>query len=782
MKSEIIIRRHFDIRGQVQGVGFRPFVYRLAGRWGLNGYVANNDYGVAIEVEGPSDHVSAFGEAITAELPPLARITDLRFHDVTLLGEADFRIIESRRDTGRRPEVTPDAATCADCLRELFDPVDRRFQYPFINCTNCGPRYSIIRSVPYDRSATTMSQFVMCGSCQREYDDPANRRFHAQPNACPTCGPHLQFVIAGADSSASSSNRVSDDECIERAARFLRDGKIVAVKGIGGYHLACRADSEEAVQRLRQRKIRDGKPLAVMVPDIQSAEKIGVVGPTERIALTSPAAPIVLIPQKSGHRLAPSIAPSCRDFGVMLPNAPIHHLLFKLGLGPIVMTSANLSGQPLTYEDDEAVRELSDVVDAFLMHNRPIFRPIDDSVVFAFRDDVIPIRRARGYAPLPIRTTVAFPGDTEPSVLALGAELKSSVCLLNHGEAIVSEHLGDSTHPQAYRHFVRAVNRMSELYEFRPTVVAHDLHPQYLSTQYAGGAKLPTVAVQHHHAHIASVMAEWDEAGPVVGIACDGTGYGTDGAVWGCEILQCERGEFRRLGHLDYFPLIGGDLAAMETWRPAAALLYAAFPDRWKEILLERAAAGNFRMDRSVLESVEQQIRGGINSPPTSSLGRVFDAVSFLLGLCERNRHEAEAAMTLEAIALNDALPPYHYETVQTADMFVLSILPMIREIVADMEQGAPVGRLASRFHETVADMLAEAAVGVARAAGIETVVVSGGCFANRVLLKRIVDLLENRNFRVLYHRLVPSGDGGISLGQAYVAVWKEKSGLDSAE
>ncbi len=781
-----IVRRRLDLRGQVQGVGFRPFVYRLAAEFRLGGFVANNRNGAVIEIEGPAEKVESFEKELTSRLPPLARISEVQRREIDRLNEGSFRIDRSERDAAPRAEVTPDAATCRDCLDELFDPRDRRHRYPFINCTNCGPRYSIICTVPYDRPATTMAEFEMCPSCRREYIDPSDRRFHAQPNACAACGPTLRLHRVAA--------LPPDSDPIKLAARILGDGKIVAVKGIGGYHLACRADREDVVTRLRERKLRDGKPLAIMVPDVEAARRLCRLTPQDVEALVSPAAPILLAPKNTDHGIAPSVAPNCADFGLMLPYAPVHHLLFAEGLGPLVMTSANLAGQPLTYEDDDALETLTDVADAFLMHNRRIFRPIDDSVVFTFRGEAVPVRRARGHAPRPLRLGGGL-GDTlrgaASKVLAVGGELKSTVCLCAHGEAILSEHLGDLTHPDAFRNFVRAIDRLKGLFEFEPVVVAHDLHPQYLSTHYArelcdpvvnpqssivnrqSSAALPSVTVQHHHAHIVSVMAEWGEAGPVVGLACDGTGYGTDGAVWGCEVLLCTPSDFQRLGHLKYFPLVGGDAAAVETWRPAAALLREGRRDGWREALSAATGRRSRPVTPGVLERFDQQVTAGVNTPATSSLGRVFDAVSFLLGLCDRNRHEAEAAIALEAVAGQASAPPYPYEVAEAAGRIEMSLLPALAEIVGDLRAGESVSRIAARFHEAAAHMLADAASVACGSTAVQTVGLSGGCFANRRLLTRLVDLLEHRRLRVLYHRQVPAGDGGLALGQAVTAAWQ---------
>ena len=496
--KENLVRRRFELRGQVQGVGFRPFVYRLATEFRLTGWVKNSSQGAVIEVEGPESAVSAFEAALVDRLPPLAHISATQRSEVVPVGESGFRIVASDSTPSRdregavtRAAVTPDAATCADCLAELFDPADRRYRYAFTNCTNCGPRYSIICTIPYDRPATTMAEFTLCPPCAAEYSDQTDRRFHAQPNACPKCGPQLSLCCA--------DRSPLEGDPIRTAAGLLRDGQVLAVKGIGGYHLACRADSEDVVARLRKRKLRDGKPLAVMVRDVDAAGRICRLADADVKALTSVAAPIVLAPKRDEHGLAPSIAPGSGTFGVMLPYTPLHHLLFAEGLGPLVMTSANLAGQPLTYEDDDALAVLGDVADAFLAHNRRIFRPIDDSVVFTHGHDVLPIRRARGYAPQPLHVRWGS-SASHPSVLAVGGELKSTVCFHRDGSAILSEHLGDLTRPEAYRHFVQAIDRLGELLGFVPDVVAHDLHPQYLSTAYARRLGLPTVAVQHHHA------------------------------------------------------------------------------------------------------------------------------------------------------------------------------------------------------------------------------------------------------------------------------------------
>ncbi len=788
-------RRRLEVRGQVQGVGFRPFVFRIASELGLSGFVANDTNGAVIEVQGPLSALVRFEERLRLELPPLARITALEGREAPAAGDLGFRISESRTEASRRPDVTPDAATCPDCLRELFEPADRRYGYAFTNCTNCGPRYSIIRDVPYDRLKTTMAAFTMCPLCEAEYRDPANRRFHAQPNACPNCGPALRLITqAEPDAQARVKPRAPDamasaPDLIRSVANLLATGAIVALKGIGGYHLACRADDESAVRRLRAKKLRDGKPLAIMAPNLAAAEGLCHVDSAAAAALTSPAAPIVLMKRRADAAVATAVAPGCGDLGLMLPYAPLHHLLFAACVGPLVMTSANLSGQPLTYRDADALRELADVADAFVVHDREIERPIDDSVVFPFEDALIPIRRARGYAPATLHleslsglrsqdSTLPRPlpereGGQIPRVLAVGGELKCTVCLLNGPDAVLSEHLGDVTRVETYRHFVDAVGRLRQLFSFEPTVVACDLHPRYLTSEYARKLGLPLIEVQHHHAHIASVLAEHNRLEPVIGLSCDGVGYGPDGAIWGCEVLRCERGACERLGHLDYFPLVGGDAAAIETWRPAAALLASeSQAARDLEDLRYEQLFGS--VGEAARRTFRQQMRAGLNAPPTSSLGRVFDAVAFILGLCAANRHEAEAAMALEAAA--DGIVgarPYAYRVDDVAGMLILSIRPALHELALGRLNEEPVAVAAARFHETVAQMLFDAARRTAQRTGIMSVALSGGCFANRRLLARLVEMLRQDCIEVLFNRAVPAGDGGIALGQAWVAAWR---------
>jgi hydrogenase maturation protein HypF len=770
--SDPPIRQRLHLRGQVQGVGFRPFVYRLAQRWPLTGHVANDNHGATIELQGTTADIAAFTTALHAELPPLARITACETEQLsTLPDESAFRIVASDTAGNTRPEVTPDAATCPACIHEIHDPKDRRHGYAFTNCTNCGPRYTIICDVPYDRPFTTMAAFTMCPACQAEYDDPANRRFHAQPNACPSCGPQLELIAS--DTNVTLPANAPTDP-LAAAATLLTTGHILAIKGLGGYHLACRADAEPTVQRLRDRKLRDGKPLALMVPNLDHARALCHLTPADCDTLQSPAAPIVLIPRRADARVAPAVAPGAADLGVMLPYTPLHHLLLAAVDNPLVLTSANLAGQPLTFRD-EAASELATVADAFLRHNREIVRPVDDSVVFTFRDEPIPIRRARGYAPQPLHLAGFDPDQPlaavrDRRILATGGELKATACLLTRGQAVLSEHLGDLSNAAAYRHYTDAIARLQQLCGFTPDLVACDAHPRYLASQYARGLDLPLIEVQHHHAHVASVMAEWGHYGPLIGISCDGTGYGEEGAIWGGEILRCENATCDRVAHLAYFPLVGGDTAALETWRPAAALVRSVRPTDWGDLL---------QLDAEQARVFDQQITKGLNAPPTSSLGRVFDAVAWLLGLCDFNRHEAEAAMAVEAAARQhaNAVEPWPLPRELDAQLPLTAVIsPLVDAGATGPHNALSTAQreyLAARFHETVSCLLTNAAAHACERENVDTVALTGGCFANRLLLDRVASLLEQRHLKVLYHRRVPAGDGGLALGQALVAAWQ---------
>jgi hydrogenase maturation protein HypF len=699
-------RRRFRIAGVVQGVGFRPFVYGLAERYELAGFVLNDGSGVVVEAEGAGDTLDAFGAAIAAEAPALARVDSVSAETVPLLGDTVFRI-ETSAPVGKSALIPADVATCDDCLRELFDPTDRRYRYAFVNCTQCGPRFTIVRGVPYDRALTTMAAFEMCAACRSEYEDPRDRRFHAEPICCPACGPQLSMPI-------------------DHAVALLRAGSILAVKGLGGYHLACDATNEEAVARLRSRKHREDKPFAVMV---RNAE----VEPEERALLESRERPIVLVRKHDDVPVAPSVAPGTEWLGVMLPYTPLHHLLLHDADMPLVMTSGNVSDEPIAFDDDEARDRLSPIADAFLAHDRPIHRRCEDSVVRAS----FPIRRSRGYAP----AAIPLPVPARSPIVAAGAELKSTFCVARVGDAFVSPHLGDLDSEAAYRAFLTDLELYLAMLDVRPAVVAHDLHPEYLSTKWALEQDAELVGVQHHHAHAAACLAEHGEAGPALALVFDGTGYGTDGTLWGGELLRCDLAGFERVAWLDPVPLPGGEAAVREPWRVAAVHLERAglaVPwERWPDVRASLA----------------------VNAPLASGMGRLFDAVAAILGVRDEVTYEGQAAIELEQLAGAVAAEPWPWRFGETTEL--------VAECYARLLDGTPREQVAAAFHETVA---AGAAVACAETEGPRTVVLSGGTFQNLRLLSSTRARLERKGFRVLTHRLVPPNDGGVSYGQAAVA------------
>ncbi len=761
------IRVRLDVRGRVQGVGFRPFVYRLACELGVSGFVGNSMDGAFVEAEGPARDVELLARRLQAEAPPLADIAAVVRTDVPVVGDNAFRI--ERSSTAGEPdaEVSPDVGTCPDCLREMRNPRDRRHGYPFINCTNCGPRYSIVHRIPYDRRTTTMAAFSMCAACQREYDDPADRRFHAQPNACRVCGPAVWFV----DRTGARLPGNGIDVCREYLAR----GAIVAVKGLGGFHLACRADSDAAVSALRERKGREAKPLAVMIGDLAAAAALVELDRDSRAALESWRRPIVLAPKRADAALSCHVAPGCSSFGVMLPYTPVHHLLFDGGLGPLVMTSANPTDEPLCFDNSEAVERLSGIADAFLLHNRDIARPVDDSVVLSMGDApavparVVPVRRSRGHVPEPLAVT----SDSAAPVLAVGGDLKSAVCLLKGRQAVLSEHLGELSNPKAFRNFAAAISRLKQLTRTDPSRVVSDLHPGYHSVRFAASLGLHHMQVQHHHAHVLSCMADNGLEGSVLGLAADGTGYGTDGQVWGCELLRCDGRVFRRVGHLRYFPLPGGDAVSLEPWRPAASLLRLAFGNDWRResgVALDAVPA-------AALDLFDERLGRGRRLPLTSSLGRLFDAAAFVLGVCVQNRFEAEAAMGLEAVASrcgDDGVPELPSVLAEGGDTasFLFDPVPLIRSLALAARSSTDAARcaLARGFHRALARLFAAGIVRAAEEERLNRVVLSGGCFLNRLLVRMLSEELAATGLAIYIHSRVPPGDGGLALGQAVFA------------
>ncbi len=754
------------ISGIVQGVGYRPFVYRLAHRYGVRGRVRNTAVGVEIEAEADDGALEAFVVALRDQHPPLAFVLDFRVDQDTARGFPDFRIEKSQPQEERRAVVPPDIATCDDCLREIFDPGDRRYRYPFTNCTNCGPRFTITRDIPYDRANTSMARFRMCPECSREYEDPRDRRFHAQPNACPVCGPQLEVW----DALGYPLGDVGDP--IDFVADRLAEGKIVAIKGLGGFHLAVDAENEMAVRALRERKGREEKPLAIMVPDVEAASQLVMLDARSEELLQSPRRPIVLLPKRADCPVAESVAPRNAFLGVMLPYTPLHHLLLRDRFRALVMTSGNLSEEPICIDNREAVERLSGIADFYLVHDRDILVRCDDSVVRWVPGGAgFPIRRARGFVPQP----VVLPWEL-PATLAVGAELKNTVCLVEGNRATLSQHVGDLENLEALEFFEEVVAHLQSILRVEPRILAHDLHPDYLSTQWAEerGGEIVRVGVQHHHAHVAACLAEHGEEGPVIGLALDGVGYGPDGTVWGGEVLVADVRTFRRVGRFRLVRMPGGEKAIREPWRMALGYLELADPD-----LAECAATGILGREETAVRAVLSALRAGLNAPWTSSCGRLFDAVAAIAGLRAEVSYEGQAAMELEMAMYRDIPPdrapevdvqPYDYAISHEGGLWELDWRPMIRGVLEDRRNGKPLSEISLRFHRSVTLALAELAERVRGETQLRTVALSGGCFQNLYLTQALQRGLASRGFRVLVHRLVPPNDGGISLGQAVVA------------
>ncbi len=727
-------RLRVQLRGIVQGVGFRPFVHRLAEERRLGGWVLNSSAGLVTEVEGPRAALESFVEAVRHEAPPLAWIQEMQVSEVAALGETAFVIRPSVAATGEFALISPDVATCAECLADFTDAANRRYGYAFTNCTNCGPRYTIIRDIPYDRPKTTMAAFRMCPACQAEYQDPRNRRFHAQPNACPACGPRLSAPVG-------------------EARRRLARGEVLAIKGLGGFHLACDARNQEAVERLRARKRRSDKPFAVMVRDLAAAAALCHVSEAEQEALSSTRSPIVILRRGDQFTLPNAIAPGNRTLGVMLPYTPLHHLLFAdAPYDALVMTSGNLSEEPIVVSNDEAYQRLSQTADWFLTHNRAIYMRTDDSVVRVFEGRERVMRRSRGYAPQTLDL-----GREVPELLACGGELKNAFCLTKGRHAILSQHIGDLENYETLEFFEETLRNLKKLFRVEPRAVAHDLHPQYLSTKYAlEKTGLPAIGVQHHHAHIASCMAEHGLSGETIGVAFDGTGYGTDGAIWGGEFLVAGYRGFTRRAHLRYVPLAGGDAAVRENWRAALGYLADTFG---ADASIEGVAEERVRV-------VRRMIASGLNTVPTSSCGRLFDAVSALIGLRREVTFEGQAAIELEMTAQDGEGGRYDF-AIEGDGPWQIDFRPMIGEILRDAA-AAPVK--AAKFHNTLAEAIVEMCRLIARESALRRVCLSGGTFQNMRLLGATTAALRRNGLEVYLHAQVPPNDGGIALGQAAIA------------
>jgi hydrogenase maturation protein HypF len=758
-KPDAQIRLDLVVEGVVQGVGFRPFVYRLATELGLSGSVSNDSTSVTVDVQGPRTAVASFQDRIVSQAPPLSRVTALRArYRPVQAGRHGFQIVPSRRAAGERTLVPPDTALCEACLRELFDPANRRYRHPFITCTNCGPRFTIITALPYDRPATTMAGFSMCAACAAEYHAPADRRFHAQPISCPDCGPHLWF----------EPHRCTGDDSLAAAQQVLAGGGIVAVKGIGGYHLACSATDDAALARLRERKGRGDKPFAVLARDLAVASKLAHVDADEARILRGPQHPIVLLARRAGAPLGALVAPANPLVGVLLPYSPVHHLLLAPVPGravaapdTIVLTSGNLSDEPICFDDAEAVARLGGIADAFLGHDRPIHVPCDDSVVRVVDGRELPIRRSRGYAPLPVDL-----GTPVTPVLAVGGELKNAFCVTRGRYAFCSQHLGDMGSLATLGALDRAAAHLTDLYEVTPALLAADTHPGYQTQAWARrhGSSTGVRLVQHHHAHVAALLAEHARLGePAIGVALDGTGYGSDGAIWGGEVLHldADASRFRRVGHLRPMALPGGDAAIRHPWRVALAHLASAGLS-WEPWLppVAQAPAGEVRLLRAQLDS-------GLRCVPCTSMGRLFDAVAALLGVRQQISYEAQAAIELEALATG---PGADIGQFTVDDQGVMDPAPVLAGLVAGVRAGAAVGELAQGFHDAVAWAVLDVVSGVARRCGVRLVGLTGGVFQNVLLLRACRDRLAAAGFEVLVHRVVPPNDGGLALGQAVVA------------
>ncbi len=784
MTTTAVERRHIIIQGIVQGVGFRPFIYGQALHRRLVGFVLNDSTGVTIEVEGTSKALDSFERALREEAPPLARIDSIITEAMPPRHETAFLIAHSQAGAERQALISPDTASCDDCLQELFEPLDRRYHYPFINCTNCGPRFTIVQDVPYDRDKTTMHVFPMCPACQAEYEDPLNRRFHAQPNACPVCGPQVRLIDnvrvgTGEGMLVSPLDNVENADPIILAARGLAAGAILAIKGLGGYHLACDALNIEAVQRLRQRKHREARPFALMVSDLATAQRLCRVSDAEAALLKSRRRPIVLLNQLADCPVAPGVAPAYNTLGIMLPYTPLHHLLlhaFAEAIEPgrlpvLVMTSGNLSDEPIACKDDDARERLATIAESMLTHNRDIHVRCDDSVVRITAGGEQLFRRSRGYVPEPIPLSFDFPVP----LLACGGHLKNTFCLGKGRQAFVSHHIGDLENLETLTSFREGIEHFQRLFDIYPEAIAYDLHPEYLATKYALDTNISQkIGVQHHHAHIASVLAEHGLEEPVIGVAADGTGYGTDGAVWGCEIMAADLLGFQRLAHLAYVPLPGGEQAVRQPWRMTAVYLAQAYGNALWELDIPFVR----ELDRSKWRTLTQMIARGINSLSTSSLGRLFDAVAALVGLRSEVLYEGQAAIELEMLArqqeksIHEGQSSIYPFTIRMRDQMpdTLDVAPMLRAIVSDIKQGVLTSQIADRFHRSIAELLVTACFGARKKMGLNSVALSGGVFQNQLLLEQLVKRLEEMAFQVYVNRRVPPNDGGISLGQIAVA------------
>ena len=753
-------RAVISVRGVVQGVGFRPFIYRLAAQHALSGWVRNTSGNVEIEIEGVESRLKAFLNELKTQAPPQARIEDIQIMYAPPKDYTSFRIHESEPQKGQYQLVSPDIATCHDCQREIFDTADRRYRYPFTNCTNCGPRFTIIEDIPYDRPNTTMRDFKMCPQCEKEYNDPLDRRFHAQPNACPICGPQLELVDAEA-------KKLNCSDVIHEASRLLQSGKILAIRGLGGFQLACDATNLKVVKELRHRKHRPAKPFAVMIASLPEAAKHCSISDAEADLLKSSENPIVLLPwRKSNSNIVENVAPKLDYLGVMLPYTPLHHLLLKETGIPLVMTSGNLSEEPIAKDNDEALRRLSAIADYFILHNRGIYARYDDSVYMVEENRPVAVRRARGYAPYPI--TLPYKSR---QILACGAELKNTFCLTRDNHAFISQHIGDMENEETLEHFENTVELYKRLFRIEPEIIACDLHPEYLPSKYAvdyaSKRKLPIVKVQHHHAHIAGCLVENKIEGPVIGVAFDGVGYGADGAIWGGEFMIAGWRGFKRVGHFEYVPMPGGAAAIKKPYRMALGYLYSLLGDIELPGPLQNVKPAE-------IDIIKRQIQQKINCPLTSSVGRLFDAVAAITGVRYEIDYEAQAAIELETLGARCIKPnerkvyPFNFEVKD--GVRVVRLGELFQAVLSDVKQNITVPEISAKLHNTVAYIAVKICQDIARETGLKQVALSGGVFQNRLLLRLTRKQLEKAGFEVYTHHIVPCNDGCISLGQAVIA------------
>ena len=751
------VRSRINVCGIVQGVGFRPYIYRLATGRGLSGTVTNTSSGVTIEIQGPDTAVADFVACLPRQAPPIARITDVSMLDLPCNGDHDFRILSSQRGDPVHTLISPDIAICSDCRRELFDPRNRRHRYPFINCTNCGPRFTIVHDIPYDRPRTSMAGFRMCAACQAEYDDPMNRRFHAQPNACWDCGPQVELWDR-------DGIRIEVDDPFTATIEALRSGYVVAVKGLGGFHLAVDATNAAAVALLRKRKGRIEKPFAIMVPDVQMASRLCEVDFASCQALQSNERPVVLLPRRDPNPVVKEVAPSSRNLGVFLPYTPLHHLLLSEGkFDALVMTSGNLGEEPIAIDNREALDRLAGLADCFLVHNRDILLRCDDAVVRVVAGKLTQMRRSRGYVPLPV-----FLKEEIPPILAVGGELKNTIAMSDGNRVFLSQHIGDLENLRSYNFFQEAIEHLGKILEIRPQVIAYDLHPDYFSTRWALNQPAEErIGVQHHHAHIASCMAENLLDGPVIGFALDGTGYGTDGNIWGGEALIADYDNFERAAHFEYVPMPGGNAAIREPWRMAVSYLVHHFGDSFKKLNVPFVQ----RLNQPQVEVLHRMIDQGVNSHLTSSCGRLFDAVAALAGVRQIVTYEAQAAIELEmAIEQTDRDASYQMELLTNEACWTIGTKPLFEALVEDLGHGIPISTISRRFHDGLIDAFSKIADRLRQRTSLNRVCLSGGTFNNVYLLTRLRSRLESEGFEVFTHSVVPSGDGGLSLGQVMVA------------